>query len=138
VILRRLIGELHMPINLHVCPTEREADGLAMSSRNVFLSGIRRQVAPILFQALNAAKSVYESGETNAERILGAARKIIDAHAEDGAKLKLDYISLAEPEMLNELEEVKRPGAILSGAMFMLPMNETEKVVRLIDNLILD
>ncbi|KAF3933722.1 hypothetical protein ABW19_dt0204612 [Dactylella cylindrospora] len=139
VILKRLLRDLHFPIQLQVVPTSREPDGLAMSSRNVYLTGIRRQVAPVLYQSLKAAEELYHHGETNAERIMAAARKVIDQHAEDGAKIKLDYISLNEPDMLGEVDEVESgKGIILSGAMFLMPRQEGEKIVRLIDNLILD
>ena len=137
VVLRRIIDDLLLPMELRVCPTVREADGLAMSSRNVHLGGTRRKVAPVLYAALKAAEEVYESGQKDRERILGAARKIVDEHAEDGARIKLDYVSLAEGAMLTEVETVDKPGAILSGALWVLPTTAEEKTVRIIDNIIL-
>lgn len=138
IVLRRLITDLHLPIDLRICPTLREPDGLAMSSRNVYLGAKRRKVAPILYKALCAAEKVYKEGDTNRENILGAARKVIDAHAEEGVSINLDYLSVAEGQMLTELEHVIYPGAVLSCALIMQAVKEGDPIVRLIDNIILD
>jgi len=140
VVLKRLVADLHVPIDLHVCATLRESDGLAMSSRNVFLGGERRKVAPVLYKALQAAETVYKSGEVRRERILAAAEQVIDdcLHKQQEVKMKLDYLSLAEDSMLDEIDEVKGPGAVLSAALIMLPRNESEGSVRLLDNIVFE
>ncbi|EPS39724.1 hypothetical protein H072_6483 [Dactylellina haptotyla CBS 200.50] len=140
VILRRLLGDLHFDIQLRVIGTEREKDGLAMSSRNVYLSGERRQVAVVLSKALKAAESLYNNGESDAGKLLDAARRIVEKCGEEnGGMVKLDYVSLNEPELLEEVEKVERGrGVILSAAMWVNPTREGEGTVRLIDNLILE
>ncbi|KAJ6256211.1 hypothetical protein Dda_9046 [Drechslerella dactyloides] len=136
VILRRLLRDLHLDITLTVVPTERESDGLAMSSRNVYLSGKRRDIATVLYRGLKWAEEVYDGGEKKADAILQAARELIEREGE--GMVKLDYVSLNEPELLNEMETVEKGrSVILSGAMWVLPAVEGEQTVRLIDNLIL-
>ncbi|EWC46400.1 hypothetical protein DRE_04343 [Drechslerella stenobrocha 248] len=137
VILKRLLRDLHFDITMTVVPTEREADGLAMSSRNVFLSGERRKAAPVLYKALRAAEDVYNGGEGRASVILEAARQVLER--EGAGMMKLDYVSLNESELLREVDTVERgKGVILSAAMWVLPTVEGEGTVRLIDNLILE
>ncbi|KAK6346532.1 pantothenate synthase [Orbilia brochopaga] len=136
VILRRLLRDLHFDITLTVVPTERESDGLAMSSRNVYLSGKRREIAIVLYRGLKRAEELYNNGEGRADLILQAAREVIEREGE--GMVKLDYVSLNEPELLNEVETVEKGrGVILSAAMWVLPTAEGEGTVRLIDNLIL-
>ena len=139
VIIRRLLGDLHFDIQLRVIKTEREGDGLAMSSRNVYLKGKRREIAPVLYKALKASEGLYEGGEDRAEKILEAAREIVErCGQENGGMVKLDYVSLNEPDLLEEVERVERgEGVILSAAMWVMPTGNGEGTVRLIDNLIL-
>ena len=66
-VLRRMVQDLNFPVELVVCPTVREADGLAMSSRNVYLNTEERRAAPVIYKALCAAKNRYDSGERDAE-----------------------------------------------------------------------
>ena len=68
-VVRRMTKDLDFPIEIVVCPTLREADGLAMSSRNTYLNPAERQAATVLFRALSAAKSAYDSGERVAEKL---------------------------------------------------------------------
>ncbi|KAF3905349.1 hypothetical protein AA313_de0207420 [Arthrobotrys entomopaga] len=144
VILRRLLADLCYDVELRVVPTEREADGLAMSSRNVFLEEgdgrKRREVAIVLYQALKAAEKVYVEGEVRAGEILKVAREVIErGRVESGGMVELDYVSLNEGSLLEEVEVVKRgEGVILSAAMWVNPTKEGEGRVRLIDNLILN
>ncbi|KAK6537197.1 pantothenate synthase [Orbilia ellipsospora] len=140
VILRRLLADLCYNVELRVVPTEREADGLAMSSRNVFLEGRRRDVAIVLYKALKAAEGVYLSGEGKASEMLKVAREVVErGKVESGGMVELDYVSLNEGGLLEEVEVVERgKGVILSAAMWVNPTKEGEGRVRLIDNLILD
>ncbi|KAK6343709.1 pantothenate synthase, variant 2 [Orbilia blumenaviensis] len=135
VIIRRLLLDLQFDIELRVIPTEREKDGLAMSSRNVYLKGRRRDVAITIYKALKTAEGMYEGGEKRASVLLEAARRVVE---DAGDEVKLDYISLNEPQLLEEVETVEQDrGVILSAAMWVLPREEGEGTVRLIDNLIL-
>ncbi|RVD89529.1 uncharacterized protein DFL_000533 [Arthrobotrys flagrans] len=135
VIIRRLLLDLQFDTELRVIPTEREKDGLAMSSRNVYLKGRRREVAIVIYKALKAVEEMYENGEKRASVLLEKAREVV---GNAGSEVKLDYVSLNEPGLLEEVEVVEKGrGVILSAAMWVLPREEGEGTVRLIDNLVL-
>ena len=126
VVVRKLARDLDMGIEVVVLPTVREADGLAMSSRNVRLNPDQRQTATAVYRALSAGLSVWESGETDGTAIRTEVRRELDTEPLIGG---VDYVSLAAPETLEELA-LASPGAMLSVAVHVGP-------VRLIDNVIL-
>lgn len=156
VIIKRMVQDFLLGTEVRIVETSREADGLALSSRNVYLGERRRAVGLTIYNALKAAEGAYLEGKLSREEILGAANKIADrVHAEqqalapsERALFEVDYISLADPSTLDELDLVDRTkGAVLSAALKMAPLEETKpgedcglgdgKVpVRLIDNLI--
>lgn len=140
VVLRRLIQDLLIPVELRICETVREGeDGLAMSSRNVYLGDKRRGVAGGLYRALRAAEEVYKSGEGDRDTVLAAAEKVLENVGRDeGVTIEVEYLSLADGEELNELQVLDgRGGTILSGAVRVMPAGERESPVRIIDNIIL-
>ncbi|OAA46138.1 panthotenate synthetase [Metarhizium rileyi] len=156
VVIRRMVRDLMVPTEVVVCPTERETDGLAMASRNVYLGARRRDVAIVLNSALRAAENAYRGGQTGRAAILGAARDVCelvlsaqrDLKPSERVRFEVDYISLADPDSLEELDTVDlAKGAVLSGAVRMLPVEEPRHdedlghsggpAVRLIDNIIL-
>ncbi|KAK6853911.1 pantoate-beta-alanine ligase [Apiospora arundinis] len=158
VVIQKMVRDFLMPINVQIGATTREADGLALSSRNVYLGERRRKVATVLSRALKAAAAQYKegSGALDRESILGAAQKIAaDTLAEQMAQApeqrvmyEVDYLSLSDPETMEELEKVDpAKGGILSGAVKMLPVEAPQPgedlghsggpAVRLIDNIIL-
>ncbi|KAK7554353.1 pantoate-beta-alanine ligase [Phyllosticta citricarpa] len=157
VIIRRMVKDFHIPTEVRICPTKREPDGLAMSSRNVYLGTRRRAVGLVLSQALHRAQEQYKGGRRRRDDILWPAYDILNSRVMEQEELKpaeralfdIDYISLADPDTLQEVEIVEEGnGAILSGAIKMLPIEETKEgedlglgddqvPVRLIDNLIL-
>ncbi len=157
VIIRRMVQDFHVNTEVQTVPTQRESDGLAMSSRNVYLGPRRRNVATVLYQALRLAEDQYTKGMRSRGDILWPANDLIMRRAREQeelpssqrARFEVDYISLAEPETLEELEEVEGGrGAILSGAVKMLPLEtpsagedcglgEGAIAVRLIDNVII-
>ncbi|KAG5947933.1 hypothetical protein E4U59_006183 [Claviceps monticola] len=158
LIIRRMVRDLMVPTEVVVCPTERESDGLALASRNVYLGTRRRKVGLVLYRALRAAENAYRGGEAQTSRaaILGAAQTVYDEVLQAQKDMKpseralfdVDYLSLADPDSLQELDEVDpRRGAILSGAVKMLPIEDSQEgedlghsggpAVRLIDNIIL-
>lgn len=147
VVLKTLVEDLHFPIKIVVCPTARDpVDGLALSSRNVYLGASRREDAGCLYQALEAGRKVYEEGlqrgGVEAKEILSAALLVLRSFVEEG-KVEIEYLSLADGRELEEMEPEEKvnreqgEGAVLSGAMRMLPREEGQGAVRLIDNLIL-
>ncbi|KAG6029008.1 hypothetical protein E4U40_000738 [Claviceps sp. LM458 group G5] len=158
LVIRRMVQDLMVPTEVVVCPTERESDGLALASRNVYLGTRRRKVGLVLYRALRAAENAYRGGEAQTSRaaILGAAQAVCDGvlqaqkdmKSSERALFDIDYLSLADPDSLQELDEVDpRRGAILSGAVKMLPVEDPQEgedlghsggpAVRLIDNIIL-
>lgn len=168
VVIRTMVRDFHLPMEVVVVPTVREGaggedgagegrqDGLALSSRNVYLGTRRRRVAPVLYRALRAAERAYVGGSLDAGEILPAALKVVldtmgeqkDLPAKDGVLFQLEYISLADPDTMEEIDIVDPSrGAILSGAVKMLPVYDPQEgedlgahggpPVRLIDNIIL-
>jgi pantoate--beta-alanine ligase len=126
VVVRRMAQDLDFPLEVVVCPTVREADGLAMSSRNVYLNPAERQAASVLYRALSAARQVFEAGECRAERL----REMVRSTIQSEPLANIQYVSCADAASLVELEgEIITP-ALLSLAVFF-------GKTRLIDNLIL-
>jgi pantoate--beta-alanine ligase len=125
VVIRKLVRDLNIPVEVVVAPTVREADGLALSSRNSYLTPEQRAVAPVIFRALNEAKRRFDAGERDASVLRGATRDTITAEPQ----MQVDYVSAADPLTLRELATVERQ-ALVSVAVRL-------GATRLIDNLIL-
>ena len=156
VVIKAMVRDFLLPIEVVVGPTTRADDGLALSSRNVYLGERRRAVATVLHRALRAAEDAYGAGGRERAAVLGAAEKsVADALAgqmalapEERVRFEVDYISLADPDTMEELQVVDPArGGILSGAIKMLPVEAPREgedlghsggpAVRLIDNIIL-
>jgi pantoate--beta-alanine ligase len=125
-VIRQMVRDLNFPIEVVVCPTVREPDGVAMSSRNVYLAPPQRQAATILSRSLRTAKQAYDSGERDAGRLRQIMKDILASEP----LAEVQYVSCADYETLEELTEVKRK-ALLSMAVFF-------GKTRLIDNLVLE
>lgn len=125
-VIRQMTRDLSYPIEIVVCPTVREQDGLAMSSRNKYLEGEDRSAALVLYRALNAAKDAYKKGEGNAERLRQTMKEVIAAEP----RAQMQYVSCADYNTLEELEIVKGK-TLLSMAVFI-------GRTRLIDNFVLE
>ncbi|MBI1280259.1 MAG: pantoate--beta-alanine ligase [Anaerolineaceae bacterium] len=100
VVIKRMTRDLNFPIVIRICPTVREPDGLAMSSRNVYLNPEHRAAAAVIRRALLAASSAYENGERNADDI----RIVIEHVLETEPLVEVDYISIANAVTLHEIE----------------------------------
>jgi pantoate ligase/cytidylate kinase len=124
-IIQRLVQDLQIPTTIVPCPTVREADGLAYSSRNRYLSAVERQVAASLYRALRRGYDHWQAGDPSAEGILAAAR----AELERTPELRVQYLELVDPQTLQPLSEVKDKGLLAIAAY----VGQT----RLIDNLLL-
>lgn len=109
VILRRMMRDLFMNIEVVICPTIREADGLALSSANAYLSIEERHAATCLFAALNAARAAYDAGERSAEVLRARMTELIAAES----MARPDYISVADAASLVELRRVTGPALAL-------------------------
>ena len=112
-IIRRMVRDLDVPVEVIGYPTVREADGLAMSSRNVRLSPEHRADAPRIRRALEGAKSLLQFGERASAPFLAAARK----HLEESPFLRIDYLELVDAETLQPVGRIKKP-AVLATAVF--------------------
>lgn len=124
-VIRRMARDLNFPLEIVACPTVREPDGLAMSSRNSYLNPEQRAAATVLYRALSAARSQVESGERDGAVLRAAMQTVLDQEP----LAQTDYVSVADPETLQELARVE-DGALLSLAVRI-------GQVRLIDNLLL-
>jgi len=158
VLIKRMVKDFHIPTEVRVIPTSREPDGLAMSSRNVYLGERRREDVVILSQALFAARDVYNSGVLNGGAIRNAAYNTFNqaatARRDDDRigwheHLEIDYIALSDPDTMNMIPDLDKidpqRGAVLSAAMLVRPVDKPRNIeelkqttVRLIDNVILE
>ena len=125
VVIRQMTRDLNYPIEIVICPTVREADGLAMSRRNNYLEGADRNAATILFRALSAAKDMYDAGERNAEKLRGKMKEVLESEP----RAQMQYVSCADYDTLEELAVIKGK-ALISMAVFL-------GKTRLIDNFVL-
>ena len=124
VVIRRMARDLDFPIEIVSCPTVRESDGLAMSSRNSYLNPEQRQAATILYRALNTAVELHASGEHSAETL----REHMETLLATEPLAKVEYVSVTDPNTLEELAG-SVDHALLSMAVYI---GET----RLIDNML--
>ncbi len=125
VIIKRMAEDLNVEAEIVVLPTIRESDGLAMSSRNRYLSKTERQSAAVIYRSLKAGISLFEQGERNSGRLRDAVTGII--HEEPS--IKTEYVAVIHPETLEEATEVRK-GTVIAIAV---RVGNT----RLIDNIIL-
>ncbi len=125
VVVRRMVRDLNMRTEIVVVPTVREPDGLARSSRNIYLSPEERAAAPVLYRALRAVERAWNVGERDGDRLRSTMRDVLMREP----LAQVDYVSLADPETLDELADA-RDGALASLAV---RIGRT----RLIDNMLL-
>jgi pantoate--beta-alanine ligase len=124
-VLRKLVKDLDMDVEMVVCPIVREKDGLAMSSRNIYLTPEQRQQALVLQRALMRVQTAAEEGERDAAKLAEIGRQVIAE--EPGARL--DYLAIVDPETLDSVADVSR-GALVAVAAYF-------GTTRLIDNFFL-
>ncbi|MHC2998559.1 pantoate--beta-alanine ligase [Microbacterium sp. HJ5] len=125
LVIQRLVRDLDMPVRIVPCPIVREPDGLAMSSRNVYLDAAARAQATALNRALDAAEAAVAQGRTDAPAVIGAARDVLA-----GAGVEAEYLELRSPDDLRTLDRV-------DGAALLAVAARVGRA-RLIDNRILE
>lgn len=125
-IVRRMVRDLNLPVEIVVCPIVREPDGLAMSSRNAYLDPPERKQALILHRSLMTVRQLIDAGEVSATQLIVAGRKIF---TEEPA-VRLDYFEIVNPDTLEPIENVSS-GALIAVAAYV-------GNTRLIDNLLLN
>ncbi len=125
VVVRKMVRDLDLPIEIVIGPTVREADGLALSSRNVYLTPDERVAATVLYRALMSARERYVAGSRDAEELRAAMRAVLSAEP----LARVEYVSAAHPLTLQELDQLDMDGGLLSMAVHI-------GSTRLIDNII--
>ena len=125
-VIRRMAQDLALPVAIVGCPTSREPDGLARSSRNSYLTAAERAAAPVVYRALCAARDAWRSGVRDSTELRAAIRCTLDSEP----LAQVEYVSIADPESLAELD------AASAGALASLAVRIGR--TRLIDNLVLE
>lgn len=125
IIIRRLVEDLNMPIKIKVLPIVRDNDGLALSSRNIYLNEQERESALVIFEALNLAKGLIRQGKRESRYIINAMRRLVNKK-----KARIDYIEILDP---NDLRSVR----FISGRVLVALAVWIGKT-RLIDNIIVN
>ena len=125
-VIRKMVTDLNMNLEVVTCPTFREPDGLAMSSRNTYLNPEERQAAAVLYQALSLAQQLWSQGEKDAEKLRQEMRALIQKQP----LAAIDYVSIANAETLEELDEINPPALVSLAVKIGKP--------RLLDNVVLE
>ena len=123
--IRKMVRDLNVPVEIVRCPIVREADGLALSSRNRYLTADQRKTALVLHRSLVRVKGLYEKGRRKAADLISAAREVFDTEP----SARLDYFEIVDAETL-EPQPDAAPGALVAVAAFV-------GSTRLIDNIVL-
>jgi pantoate--beta-alanine ligase len=125
-VIKKMVKDLDMNLDVIACPTIREPDGLAMSSRNTYLKPDERKIANVLYKSLQLAKKMYLDGDRNALIIRREMTTLINRQP----MAHIDYISIADNETLDEIDEIKAPALVSLAVKIGKP--------RLIDNIVLE
>lgn len=124
-IIKRLVADLNLPVNIVVCPIVRETSGLALSSRNQYLNSVQQQQATVLYRALQQAEKAFQQGERQTEVLVAEVK----AELAKETAVQLEYIELVHPDSLMPMNEVNQVGLLAIAAR----LDNT----RLIDNVLL-
>lgn len=124
-VIRRMVRDLDFPVKIVVCPIVRAPDGLALSSRNVYLDAVQRKSALTLSRSLQKVREAFDRGQRDASRLLQAGK---EAFA-DEASVRLDYFEIVDPDTLDPVAQIVRP-ALVAAAAYV-------GTTRLIDNLVI-
>ena len=127
LVVRKLVRDLDLGLEVVVVPTVRDPDGLALSSRNIYLTPEQRRAAPVVYRALCRGSDLWRAGERNAERIRQEARLVL---ASEPLVERIDYVSVADNATLDELDTVQGQAMVSGAVQLGRP--------RLIDNIILE
>jgi pantoate--beta-alanine ligase len=127
LVVRQLTRDLNLGVDIVVVPTVREPDGLALSSRNVYLTPEQRRAAPVIYRALCRAKELWQGGVRDAEQLRRTARQILER---EPLIERIDYVSVADADTLEELHTIQGRAMMSVAVKLGIP--------RLIDNIILE
>jgi pantoate--beta-alanine ligase len=124
-VIRRMVRDLNFPVEIVACPIVREADGLAMSSRNAYLDLAQRKQGLVLYRSLLSVKSLLDAGESSAGKLISAGREEIAREK----SVRLDYLEIVDSESLEAVQDVSS-GSLVAVAAFV-------GTTRLIDNILI-
>lgn len=124
IIIKRMVKDLNMEVAIKIMPTIRESQGLALSSRNIYLNAKEREDALVLFKSLKLARGLIKSGVREADKIIHAMRRIIR-----GKNVKIDYVAIVDSKNLNPIKKITK-GCIIALAVWI-------GKTRLIDNMVI-
>ena len=123
--LRRMVRDLHFPLEIVVCPTVREPDGLAMSSRNQYLLPDEREDATVLYQALSRMQEEIAGGLIDSAELIDVGLDVLA----DEPEVRLDYLKIVDPDTLEDVSDITE-GALIAIAAWI-------GSTRLIDNILI-
>ena len=126
VVIRRMVRDLNFPVEIVACPIVRESDGLAMSSRNAYLSREERSRALVLQRSLQKARQLFDDGERSAAKLISAAKEVFAGESQ----VVLDYLEIVDPDTLDPVERISRRTLVAVAARV--------ESTRLIDNIVLE
>ena len=129
-VIRRMAQDLNLGVEVVTMPTIREADGLALSSRNAYLTADQRRAAPVIYRALCAAQELWRGGEQDAGRLRSAAMTVLQA---EPMLESVDYVSVVDADSMAPVERADTSG----GRRVMVAVAARVGAVRLIDNVVL-
>jgi pantoate--beta-alanine ligase len=124
-VIRRMVRDLDMPVEIKVCPIVREPDGLALSSRNAYLDAEQRKTALVLSQSLRRIERAFDSGEKSAPKLIAGGKELFLAMP----AAKLDYLEIVDPDILDPVKRIEKRSLVAVAAF----VGST----RLIDNILL-
>lgn len=127
IVVKKMVRDLNIPVQIEIAPTIRESDGLAKSSRNIYLSAKERQAAAVLFQSLRHAESLIREGETDSKKIVSQIKNMIGVKTPSA----IDYVEIVDADSLVSVDEIR------SGATILILLAVRFGATRLIDNIIL-
>jgi pantoate--beta-alanine ligase len=126
IIIKRLVAVVNVPLEIVVCPTVRQHDGLAVSSRNQYLTGQQRKDATLIYKSLQKCKEMIEAGVTETGEIIGQMHEILNRIP----SVKIEYVSIVDADTLENIEKIC--GKVLAAVAVKIGSN------RLIDNILVD
>jgi len=126
IVIKRMVTDLNMPLEIVICPTVRQPDGLAVSSRNQYLTGEQKKDATYVYKSLKKCQKLIEDGITDSETIITEMRKVLS----QAASIKIEYISIVDAETLQIVDHVA--GKVLTAVAVNIGS------ARLIDNILVD
>jgi pantoate--beta-alanine ligase len=126
IVIKQMVADLNMPLEIVVCPTVRQADGFAVSSRNQYLTRQQKKNAPLIYKSLQKCQKLIADGVADSKTIINQMRKIL----QQAPSIKIEYISIVDADTLQELKKIT--GKVLTAVAVKIGST------RLIDNIVVD